>query len=106
MGGIRTDTWGRTDLAGLYAAGEVACNGAQGANRLASNSLLECLVWGARAAEAALTADDAPAAWATHALPTAGVQFSPSATHSAPTAGVQGAAAAWHIREENNPRAE
>jgi L-aspartate oxidase len=54
MGGVRTDTWGRTDVAGLYAAGEVACSGVQGANRLASNSLLECLVFGARAAEAAL----------------------------------------------------
>ena len=54
MGGIRTDTWGRTTVAGLYAAGEVACSGVQGANRLASNSLLECLVFGARAAEAAL----------------------------------------------------
>ena len=55
MGGIRTDTWGRTEVPGLYAAGEVACSGVQGANRLASNSLLECLVFGARAAEAALT---------------------------------------------------
>src|SRR5260370_5806507 len=55
MGGVRTDTWGRTDVPGLYAAGEVACSGVQGANRLASNSLLECLVFGARAAEAALT---------------------------------------------------
>ena len=55
MGGIRTDTWGRTDVPGLYAAGETACTGVQGANRLASNSLLECLVFGARAAEAALT---------------------------------------------------
>ena len=58
MGGIRTDTWGRTTVAGLYAAGEVACSGVQGANRLASNSLLECLVFGARAAEASL--DDSP----------------------------------------------
>jgi L-aspartate oxidase len=54
MGGVRTDTWARTNVPGLYAAGEVACSGAQGANRLASNSLLECLVFGARAAEAAL----------------------------------------------------
>ena len=54
MGGIRTDTWGRTEVQGLFAAGEVACTGVQGANRLASNSLLECLVFGARAAEAAL----------------------------------------------------
>ncbi len=49
MGGVRTDTYGRTTLAGLYAAGEVACTGVHGANRLASNSLLEGLVFGARA---------------------------------------------------------
>lgn len=55
MGGIRTDSAGRTDLPGLYAAGEAACTGVQGANRLASNSLLECLVFGREAAEAALT---------------------------------------------------
>lgn len=54
MGGIRTDLWGRTTLPGLYAAGEVACTGVHGANRLASNSLLEGLVFGARAGEAAL----------------------------------------------------
>jgi L-aspartate oxidase len=53
MGGIRTDLWGRTTLPGLYAAGEVACTGVHGANRLASNSLLEGLVFGARAGEAA-----------------------------------------------------
>ena len=49
MGGIDTDEWGRTSLAGLYAAGEAACTGVHGANRLASNSLLEGLVFGARA---------------------------------------------------------
>ena len=53
MGGIRTDLWGRTTVPGLYAAGEVACTGVHGANRLASNSLLEGLVFGARAGEAA-----------------------------------------------------
>ena len=53
MGGVRTDTFGRTSLAGLYAAGEVACTGVHGANRLASNSLLEGLVFGARAGEMA-----------------------------------------------------
>ena len=50
MGGIRTDLDGRSSLPGLYAAGEAACTGVHGANRLASNSLLEGLVFGARAA--------------------------------------------------------
>jgi L-aspartate oxidase len=49
MGGVRTDLWGRTTLRRLYAAGEAACNGVHGANRLASNSLLEGVVFGARA---------------------------------------------------------
>jgi L-aspartate oxidase len=53
MGGVRTDLEGRTTVAGLYAAGEVACTGVHGANRLASNSLLEGLVFGARAGHAA-----------------------------------------------------
>jgi L-aspartate oxidase len=53
MGGIRTDLWGRSTVPGLYAAGEVSCTGVHGANRLASNSLLEGLVFGARAGEAA-----------------------------------------------------
>ncbi len=54
MGGIRTDLDGRTNVRGLYAAGEAACTGVHGANRLASNSLLEGLVFGARAAKAML----------------------------------------------------
>ena len=54
MGGVRSDIHGRTTLAGLYGAGEVTCTGVHGANRLASNSLLEGLVFGARAGAAAL----------------------------------------------------
>jgi L-aspartate oxidase len=51
MGGVRTDVHGRASLPGLYAAGEAACTGVHGANRLASNSLLEGLVFGALAAQ-------------------------------------------------------
>ena len=53
MGGVKTDKNGATNLGGLYAAGEVACTRVHGANRLASNSLLEGLVFGARAGMAA-----------------------------------------------------
>ena len=58
MGGVKTDLWGRTSVPGLYAAGETADTGVHGANRLASNSLLEGLVFGARSGQAML--QDAP----------------------------------------------
>ena len=70
IGGIVSDLDGRTTVPGLYAVGECACTGVHGANRLASNSLLECLVFGRRAGLAAL----------------AGARFDAEATPTAPAA--------------------
>jgi L-aspartate oxidase len=60
MGGVKTNLDGETNLKGLYTAGEVACTGVHGANRLASNSLLEGLVFGARAGRAAARSSVVP----------------------------------------------
>ena len=51
MGGVQTDLWGRTNIQGLFCCGETACTGVHGANRLASNSTLDCLVFGRRCAQ-------------------------------------------------------
>ncbi len=59
MGGVKVNTWGETNIAGLFAAGETACTGVHGANRLASNSLLEVIVFGKRIIERTRNIDDA-----------------------------------------------
>jgi L-aspartate oxidase len=75
MGGIATDLEGRASVAGLYAVGECSCTGLHGANRLASNSLTECFVFGARAAHSAIAEPDADAgAVAEHPGPDPGTQ--------------------------------
>ncbi len=57
-GGVQVDIWGRSTLEGLYAVGEVSCTGVHGANRLASTSLLEGLVWGYRAGQDIMSRED------------------------------------------------
>jgi L-aspartate oxidase len=71
MGGVRTNTWGETNLAGLYACGEAACMGLHGANRLASNSLLETVVFAKRVVQRTLDSPNTPAPAAPDARPLA-----------------------------------
>jgi L-aspartate oxidase len=80
MGGITVDLDGRASLPGLYAVGECSCTGLHGANRLASNSLSECFVFGARAATAALAE---PAAGQPPSLPKATFEPPTEATRDA-----------------------
>ena len=82
MGGVRTDTWGRTTVAGLYAAGEAACTGVHGANRLASNSLLETVVFGGRTAAHIASGAHQPAESDPHAIAVDCARFAPP-THAA-----------------------
>jgi L-aspartate oxidase len=82
IGGIVTDRDARTELPGLYAAGECACTGVHGANRLASNSLLECLVFGRRAALAAAAEPELPSALAAPASPPQADAVTPELRHA------------------------
>jgi L-aspartate oxidase len=69
MGGIRTNLWGETNLRGLYACGEVACTGVHGANRLASNSLLETVVFAKRVIDRTVSRTQEPLLSTPDALP-------------------------------------
>ena len=81
MGGVATDLDGRSNVTGLYAVGECACTGLHGANRLASNSLAECLVFGRRAALAACA--EPPLARAAPPAPSAGPELPDESTRAA-----------------------
>jgi L-aspartate oxidase len=81
MGGIATDLDGRSTLPGLHAVGECSCTGVHGANRLASNSLTECFVFGARAARSAAS-EDPVSADAQVAEPLGGAPVSPPSPDS------------------------
>src|SRR5260370_35880615 len=90
MGGVKTDLWGRTSLPGLYAAGETAATGVHGANRLASNSLLEGLVFGARAGQAMIK--DAPVAKRSGAALPGGPAPLPGISSATPKEGIKNSA--------------
>jgi L-aspartate oxidase len=93
MGGVATDLDARTTLPGMYAVGECSCTGLHGANRLASNSLTECFVFGARAASAALA----------EPMPARGAIPQPATTHAAPGALRSSREALWrHAGLERN----
>jgi L-aspartate oxidase len=88
MGGVETDLHGRTSVPGLFAAGEVACTGVHGANRLASNSLLEGLVFGARAAAAM-----------THTIPLAPFPASQAEGTAVPSGDARAVPTAYEVRD-------